>query len=176
MLTQSTIIEDVYLIRADLHPDDRGSFATYFNIADLFIAGMPFIMERCSSALNYKTATWRGLHYQMAPFEEVKLVTCIKGGILDIIVDIRPNSKTYKQWVGIGLSELNRDVVYVPKGCAHGYLTVVPNTEVLYCISSPYRPDLQRGIRYDDPSFDIRLPVVPSIISQKDQSHPDFKG
>jgi len=123
-----------------------------------------------------KKYTLRGLHYQIAPHREAKLVRCTKGSLLDVVVDIRPDSPTYKEWIGVELSESNHTMFYVPEGCAHGYQTLEDDTEVFYMVSAFYAPEHERGIRWDDPAFGIQWREMDDIIiSDKDRQWPDFQ-
>jgi len=125
--------------------------------------------------LSAKKSTLRGLHYQVDPYQEAKLVRCIKGAIFDAIIDLRPDSPTYKQWISVELTEDNCKTLYVPEDFAHGYLTLRDNTEVFYQVSQFYYPESERGIRWDDPAFGIRWPQTQDlVISEKDKNWPDF--
>jgi len=115
------------------------------------------------------------MHYQVAPYRESKLVRCTKGAIYDVIVDLRANSETYMQWVGVELTADNYKMLFVPEGFAHGYLTLQNDTEVIYQVSEFYAPGAEQGIRWDDPAFKIEWPLDPVLISEKDKAHPDFK-
>ena len=115
-------------------------------------------------------STLRGMHYQMAPYAEAKLVRCTMGAIYDVIVDLRPHSSTYKQWIGVELSADNYKMLYVPEGCAHGYQTLVDNTEIFYQASQFYVPEFARGVRYDDPAFGIKWSMEVQVISDTDKS------
>jgi dTDP-4-dehydrorhamnose 3,5-epimerase len=114
------------------------------------------------------------MHYQIEPFREAKLVRCTRGAVHDVIIDLRPASKTYREWAGFDLSAENRRTLYVPEGFAHGYLTLTPDAEVFYQVSEFYSPGYEHGIRWNDPAFTIRWPIEPRIISPKDANHPDF--
>lgn len=116
------------------------------------------------------------MHYQAAPHEEVKLVRCVRGGIHDVIVDLRPGSPTFKRWEARELTAENRLAVYVPRGVAHGFQALVDDTDVLYFISDPYVPALARGVRWNDPAFDIEWPLPVSLISTRDETYEDFRG
>ena len=119
--------------------------------------------------------TLRGIHYQTYPHEEDKLVRCTRGRIFDVVVDLRPNSKTYKKWMGVELSEENYRMIYIPKGIAHGFQTLEDNTEVFYQISDEYMPNYSKGIRWNDPTFDIEWPIDSPIMSQRDKEYPNFE-
>jgi dTDP-4-dehydrorhamnose 3,5-epimerase len=131
---------------------------------------------QANNSLSNSTHTLRGLHYQLEPHAETKLVRCIQGSFYDVIVDLRPGSSTFGQSFGAILSSNNRLMMYVPQGFAHGFLTLEDNSEVLYMVSSQYSKSLERGIRWDDPFFNIQWPATPKIISERDASHPDFSS
>jgi len=116
----------------------------------------------------------RGMHYQEPPYEEVKLVRCTKGKIFDVIIDLRKNSTTFKKWISVELSAENHKIIYVPEGFAHGFQTLEDNTEVFYQMSQFYNPDSARGVKWDDKAFNIKWPLKPTLLSEKDQSYEDF--
>ena len=121
--------------------------------------------------------TLRGLHYQVCPYEETKIFRCIKGAVFDVVLDVRPGSKTFGEWCGAELSAANRAMLYVPGGCAHGYMTLEDDTEVYYLVNELYHPDSERGIRWNDPQFNIQWPAIENLtLSEKDQVWPDFRG
>ncbi len=130
---------------------------------------------QANTSFNYKKGTLRGMHFQKSPYEEDKLVRCTKGSIFDVIIDIRKDSPTYKKWFGVELSEENRKSLFVPKGFAHGYLTLEDNSEVTYLVTEFYTPEADSGIKFDDPAFNIEWPMTPVVISEKDSNHPDYK-
>ncbi len=117
----------------------------------------------------------RGMHYQVEPFAEAKVVRCVKGSIYDVVIDLRPESPTFKQWTGLTLTAANRQMLYIPEGCAHGFLTLEDQTEVLYQMSEFYHADSARGVRWDDPAFGIQWPATPELISERDRTYPDFQ-
>jgi len=125
-------------------------------------------------AFSKRRGTLRGLHYQIAPYEEAKLMRCIRGAIYDVIIDLRPESPTYKRWLGVELTADNHKMLYVPKGFAHGYQTLIDNTETFYQASQFYSPESERGLRYDDPALAIEWPIDVQVISDKDRSWPDY--
>jgi dTDP-4-dehydrorhamnose 3,5-epimerase len=132
-------------------------------------------MAQCSISFNWKGATLRGLHYQIAPHEETKIVRCTRGSISDLVLDLRSESPTYKQWEFFELSDENRRMLYIPAGLAHGFITIDPNSEVYYQIDRPFLPEAARGIRWNDPAFSIEWPLAPQVISARDLSYPDFR-
>ena len=132
-------------------------------------------MTECNIAFTKKKGTIRGLHYQIPPYEGAKLVRCAKGRIWDVTIDLRPTSKTYKQWTSIEISPDNNKLSYIPEGCAHGYQTLEDNTEVFYLMSQVYNLDCERGIKYSDPTFKIPFPHDVTMISKKDASWKQFE-
>jgi dTDP-4-dehydrorhamnose 3,5-epimerase len=164
----------------EIHPlpleDERGFFMRTFDIK-LFSSSIPsfqgnFVQVNHSS--NKFKHTWRGLHLQRFPFEESKFIRCVKGKIIDVVVDVRKDSATYLKSFQIELSEENKIMLYIPKGFAHGFLTLEDNCEVIYMVDEFYNPNSETGIRYDDKSLDLKLPFKPKIISKRDISFPDF--
>jgi len=170
-----TKIKGDFLIETDKIEDDRGFFSRIwckeeFEAHDLISQFVQF-----NTSFSSKTGTIRGLHYQAPPDQEVKLIRCTKGAIYDVIIDIRPDSPTYGHWIGVELRADNHKMLYVPSGVAHGFKTLVDNSEVFYPVSEFYSPGSERGIRWDDPMFNIEWPVTDSlIISDKDKNWPGF--
>ena len=170
-------ISGVWLVTPDIFADDRGSFIRAW-VPDEFAAhGLDTAIAQCSMATNHRRGTIRGMHFQTAPYEEVKLVRATHGSIFDVAVDLRADSPTFRKWVGIELSAANRQALYLPQGVAHGYQTLTDNAEVLYFVSAPYMPSHQRGVRWDDGAFGIDWPLGrPTTIHERDASYPDFTG
>lgn len=160
-----------FVIELERREDERGFFARTFCREEFERAGLVTPVEQCSTSFNRRRGTLRGLHFQLAPAAEHKLVRCTRGHIYDVIVDIRPESPTAYQWLGVELSEENGRALYVPAGFAHGFQTLVDESEVLYQISEPYRADLARGIRWNDPRLAIEWPVAEPILSERDRSY-----
>ena len=154
--------------------DERGFFARTFSREEFASAGLDDTIAQCSISFNAKPGTLRGLHYQAPPHAESKLVRCTQGAIYDVIVDLRPESPTFCEWIGVELSAANRVGIFVPKGMAHGFQTLTAAAEVLYQISESYQPDAARGVRWDDPRFGIDWPRAERIISARDKAYPDF--
>ncbi len=163
-----------YLIELEPRQDDRGFFSRLFCREEFAKKGLETEFVQANNSLSYQKGTLRGLHYQLEPMAEVKLVRCIQGSFYDVIVDLRPDSETFGQSYGAVLSSDNRQMMYVPRGCAHGFLTLCENSEVLYMVSQFYSKELEGGIRWDDPFFAIDWPVRPSIISERDKLYPNF--
>lgn len=174
MIFTELTLSGAYLISLEPITDTRGFFSRVFCEEQFAKNNLEIKFVQSNMSYNFKKNTLRGMHYQVEPYQEVKLVKCTNGSIFDVIIDLRPNSITYKKWVGANLSRVNNTMIYVPKGFAHGYLALEDNTEVFYWVSEFYNKNSESGIRYDDPSFNIQWPVKPEIISDKDQLHPMF--
>ena len=167
-----TTIAGAYLITPKSHDDPRGSFSRLF-CADTFANhGLEPRVCQANHSYSRKRGTLRGMHYQLPPREETKLVRCIAGAVYDVIIDLREASPSYRQWFGAELSPTNGAMMYVPRGCAHGFFTLEAHSEILYWVSENYAPDFERGIRWDDPTFAIAWPGTPHVISSRDASHP----
>ncbi len=154
--------------------DDRGFFARTFCRDEFRAHKLKDVTAQCNLSFNHEAGTLRGMHYQLPPATEVKLVRCTRGAIFDIIVDLRPGSPTYLEHVGVELSADNRRALYVPDLFAHGYQTLTPDAEVTYQVTEFYTPGYERGIRHDDPALGLTWPVPVSVISPKDASWPEF--
>lgn len=171
----ATALRDVYLIEMEPRPDDRGFFARAFCEAEFAAAGLSASrFVQANSSYNHRGGTLRGMHYQLPPAAEVKIVRCLRGALYDVVVDLRPDSESFGRWFGVELNAENRLSLYVPRGFAHGYMTLLPETEALYLASDAYMPGQERGLRYDDPEFGIRWPLTPTVVSDKDLSWPAF--
>ncbi|MBP1735805.1 MAG: dTDP-4-dehydrorhamnose 3,5-epimerase, partial [Deltaproteobacteria bacterium] len=155
--------------------DERGFFARSFCAKEFKEHGLNQNIAQCNISYNGKKGTLRGMHYQAAPHEEAKLVRCTMGAIYDVIIDLRPDSSTFKKWIGVELTKENRRMLYVPEGFAHGFQTLEDHTEVLYQMSEFHHPEWARGVRWNDPTFGIFWPVNVEIISIGDQQYLDFK-
>ncbi len=170
----SAPLEGVYVINLDVLEDERGFFARTYCYDEFTKFGCnPKIMQS-NLSFNHKKGTLRGMHFQKAPKEEAKLVRCVSGSIYDVIIDLRPDSSTYKEQFSIELSATNRKMLYVPEGFAHGFQTLMDNTEILYQMTEFYSHEHGSGIKYNDPVFNITWPMEVSVISLKDQNYPDF--
>jgi dTDP-4-dehydrorhamnose 3,5-epimerase len=165
-------LQGAYLVDLDPMPDERGFFARSFCVDEFTARGLTLPVQQCSISFNEHRGTLRGLHYQIAPHEEYKLVRCSAGSIFDVIVDLRPDSPQYCRWLGVELSAANRRGLYIPAGFAHGFVTLSDASEVFYMISAPHSPAHARGRRWNDPAFGIEWPVVPSVMSARDAAHP----
>ena len=166
-----------YVVELERREDERGWFARLWDPNELGAEGLDPRIAQISAAWNERGGTLRGLHYQADPHGEAKLVRCTRGSIYDVLVDLRPESPAYRRWIAVELREEDPRMLYVPRGVAHGYQTLADGTETLYLISEFYRPELQRGVRWDDPAFAIRWPDADGrVISERDAAWPDFTG
>jgi dTDP-4-dehydrorhamnose 3,5-epimerase len=165
-----------FIIEMERREDERGYFARAWCEREFAAHGLNTRVAQCSVSFNRKRGTLRGLHYQVAPYEEAKLVRCTRGAIYDVIVDLRPSSPTFLQWAAVRLMAQDGRMLYVPEGCAHGFQTFLDDTEVFYQMSECYAPECARGVRWDDPAFRILWPAVAErIISPRDRDYPDFE-
>lgn len=175
MIFNETKLKGAYIIEVEPFEDERGSFARTFCREEFETHGLNSFIAQCNISHNRKKGTLRGMHYQIAPHAETKLVTCLAGSIYDVIIDLRGDSATYREWLAVELSgNGRRSMLYVPEGFAHGFQTLEDDTEVFYQMSAFYEPGSVRGIRWDDPAFAIRWPNAPRILSNRDKSYSDF--
>lgn len=174
MIFTKTKIEGAYLLDIKQIKDERGFFGRSFCQTEFEEHGLNPKVVQVNVSSNYKLGTLRGLHMQMKPAEESKLVRCTKGSIYDVLVDLRPQSSTFMQWLGVELTADRFQLLYVPEGCAHGYLTLSDETDVMYQVSQFYTPSAEKGFQWNDPAFAIIWPIHPVIVSEKDQAHPLF--
>ena len=174
MIFSSLPLAGSYLIQLERRGDDRGFFARLYCETEFGQHGLATRFVQVNNSLTAKKGTLRGMHYQLPPAAEVKLVRCTRGALYDVILDLRPHSPTFGHWCGEALSAENRTMMYVPEGFAHGFLTLEPDTEAIYLVSAPYSPTAERGIRFDDPRFGIRWPMTPTELSDKDRKWPDY--
>ena len=170
----TTTLEGAYTIDLEKRGDDRGFFARFFCANEFAETGLVSAFVQVNNSLTGKKGTLRGLHYQLPPAAEVKVVRCIRGALWDVIVDIREGSPTFGHWYGAELTAENRRMMYVPKGFAHAFITLEDNTEALYLVSEFYSPENERGVRWNDPKVGIEWPIEPSEISEKDGKWPDL--
>ena len=161
-----------YTIEMDRLEDERGFFARSYCAEEFAARGLAAAMPQSSVSFNAHRGTLRGLHYQAEPHAEDKVVRCTAGAIYDVIVDLRPDSPTKRRWFGVELSAANHGSLFVPKGVAHGFMTLRDDTEVLYMISVPYAPGFERGVRWNDPAIGISWPAAPSVVSARDAAYP----
>ena len=174
MLFRPTGLAGVRLIELEPARDERGFFARTFCTRELAAEGLETAFLQHSISLTRRAGSVRGMHFQKSPHEEVKLLRCIKGAIHDVLIDIRPDSPTYRRWEAYELTAESRRQLYVPAGLAHGFQTLLPETEVAYLISTFYAPAAAAGIRHDDPAFAIAWPLPVTDISPKDRAWPDW--
>ncbi len=170
-----TELAGAYVIDLEQHSDDRGFFARTFCMNEFADHGLKPTIAQCNLSYNHRAGTMRGMHYQLAPAAETKLVRCIRGAIHDVIIDLRPESPTYLQHIGVELSDENRKALYVPELFAHGYQALTDGAEVMYQVTEFYTPGMERGIRYDDARFGIEWPMEVTVISDKDATWDTFE-
>jgi len=170
----STPIEGAWLIELEQHADERGSFARTFCAREFAAHGLVTEFPQHSQSFNRAKHTLRGLHFQRLPHQETKLVSCIRGAVFDVCVDLRPGSPSFRRWHGVELSAETGAQFYIPAGCAHGFLSLSDNACVNYLISTYHAPEASAGLRYDDPAFAIAWPARPAVMSEKDRAWPRF--
>lgn len=171
-----TRIAGCLVLEIEPHSDERGFFGRTFCREEFIDRGLNPDIVQSSLSFNARAGTLRGLHYQVAPFEETKIVHCIAGIIHDVVLDIREDSSTCGEWIAVELHSEQRRMLYVPAGCAHGFQTLRPDTEVLYHISAQHSPAHSRGIRWNDPAFKIDWPLESPIVSERDRAFPDYSS
>jgi len=176
MLFKKLALKDAHVLELDKLEDERGYFARSYCEHEFERAGIPFVPVQANISYSRTKGTLRGMHYQAYPHEEAKLVRCIKGSIYDVIIDLRPDSDTKDQWIGVTLSADNKKMLYVPEGFAHGFLTLEDDTEVSYLMSAFYESDAGLGICWDDPAFNIDWPVEINVTSEKDSKWPRYRS
>jgi dTDP-4-dehydrorhamnose 3,5-epimerase len=171
-----TAIPGVVVVDIQPHEDERGAFARLQCPDEFAAAGHPFTPVQTSLSRNPHPGTLRGMHYQSAPHAETKLVRVVRGRIFDVALDLRAASPTYRQWTSAELSAENGRALLIPEGVAHGFLTLEPDTDVLYQISPAFQPGHEAGVRWDDPAFAIAWPAAPALISPRDATYPDVEA
>lgn len=170
------ILKGAFVIEGKRFDDARGFFVQDWSAREFAAAGLDARMVECNRSFNHSKGTLRGIHYQIAPHEQAKLVRCVRGALYDVIIDLRPDSGTFKQWLGVELVGEDPKALYVPPNFAHGFQTLEDNTEVSYHTSAFYQPTSERGVRWDDPAFNISWPATESrIIIRRDREYPDFE-
>ncbi|MDD5428967.1 MAG: dTDP-4-dehydrorhamnose 3,5-epimerase [Candidatus Omnitrophica bacterium] len=170
-----TPIEKVYLLEIEKIEDERGFFARSWCAEEFEKRGLNGKIAQCSISFNKKKGTLRGMHYQVPPHEEAKIIRCTMGAIYDVIIDIRPDSPTFRKWYAAELSADNRRMIYAPEGVAHGYVTLKDDCEIFYQISELYHPECAKGVRWDDPAFGVKWPSGKKIINDRDAGYPDIE-
>lgn len=172
-----TELKGAFIIDVQSLEDERGFFARAWCEKEFKKHGLVSRMVQANISVNKKKGTLRGLHYQVAPFEEAKLMRCTRGAIFDVIIDLRPESPTYKSWLGVELTTKNHKMLYIPEGFAHGYQTLEDDTEVFYQVSQFYSPESERGVNWGDPIFEVEWPITDDIIiSAKDKNWANYQG
>lgn len=174
MRFRATSIPGAWIIGLDKREDHRGYFARVWCRNELLANGLVSDLSQVNTALSTSAGTLRGMHFQKAPHDEVKIARCLRGSAYDVVLDLRQESPTFRLWYGLELTPDAGEMLYIPAGCAHGYLTLADNTELLYFTSKPYDANAASGVRYDDPAFDIRWPGKINSISDADRSWPSF--
>ena len=176
MIFHETKIEGVWMVDLEPIEDERGWFARTHCAETFASRGLVSRFSQCSASYNRRRGTLRGLHFQASPAEEAKLVRCVRGAMFDVAVDIRPNSPTCGQWVSAELTAENHRALLIPEGCAHGFQTLVDDTELFYQISIPYAPALSKGIRWDDPDIGVAWPIGNPTMSERDRALPGLSA
>jgi dTDP-4-dehydrorhamnose 3,5-epimerase len=179
MIFTETKLKGAFIIDLERREDERGFFARSWCINEFEAHGLNTRLVQCNVSFNKRRGTLRGMHYQLAPFAEAKLVRCTLGAVYDVIIDLRPDSPTFKQWAAIELNHDNHRMIYIPEGFAHGAQTLADNTELFYQMSEFYQVDAACGVRWDDPAFGIEWPAASDagrLIAAKDRTWPDFNS
>jgi dTDP-4-dehydrorhamnose 3,5-epimerase len=167
-------IAGVFEVCLEPRTDDRGFFARAWCQKEFAAQGLNSTVVQCNISRNARKGTLRGMHYQAHPFSETKVVRCTRGAVYDVVLDLRPKSKTFKQWVSVVLTEESGNMVYIPDGCAHGFLSLKDGSDVFYQMSEFYNPEAARGVRWNDDAFGIVWPEKVEVISERDRTYPDF--
>ena len=170
-----TPIAGAWLVEPEARTDERGFFSRMWSRAEFGANGLQGEFVQSNNSLSRKRGTFRGLHYQVAPNADAKLIRCIAGRVFDVLIDLRPDSPTRHQTFGVELTPANRLLSYVPEGCAHGYLALDDNSEVIYLSTAGWVPEAERGLRWDDPLVRVQWPLQPTILSAKDRQWPDVR-
>lgn len=178
MIFNETKLAGAFIIEQELFEDHRGFFARSWSEREFAAQGLDARLAECNISFNHRKATLRGMHFQRAPHAQAKLVRCTQGAIYDVIIDLRPDSQTFKEWVGVELTAENRRMLFVPEGFAHGFQTLADNTEVFYQMSEVFAPECAFGVRWNDPAFRVEWPEtgegLERIIIARDREYPDF--
>lgn len=175
MMFRESKLRGVFEIEIERHVDERGFFARTWCKKEFEEHGLDSRVAQSSISFNARRGTLRGVHYQAAPNAETKIVRCTQGSLYDVVLDLRADSPTFKEWISVILSAEQRNMIYIPEGCAHGFLTLADNTEVLYQMTEFFAPESARGVRWNDPAFGIVWPEKVEVISERDRMYPDFK-
>ncbi|MBN1877082.1 MAG: dTDP-4-dehydrorhamnose 3,5-epimerase [Anaerolineae bacterium] len=173
MIFTRTSFPDIWIIEPEKLQDERGFFARAWCEDEMRSYGLNTALVQCNISFSHRKGTLRGLHYQAFPHAEVKLIRCTRGAIYDVVVDLRPESPTFKKWMSVELTADNYKMFYIPVGCAHGFQTLSDDTEVFYQMSEFHHPECAGGVRWDDPAFSVKWPLDVTVISEKDLCWPD---
>lgn len=173
MIFTKTKIDDVIIIETEPKKDERGYFQRLYDGSEFKNFGINFKFVQVNQSMSQRVGTIRGVHMQKFPKSEDKLIQCIKGSVFDVVIDLRPTSETYGKWMG-EILKANKQMMFIPKGCAHGFQALENNTIIQYPVSTYYSPEYEIGIRWDDPFFSIKWPIKKVFLSKKDSSWPDF--
>ena len=176
MIFTPTPIIGSYIIDIEPRGDERGAFSRIFCTQEFAAAGIDFAVAQISIATSHHAFTLRGMHFNASPHEEAKLVRCIRGSVHEVMIDLRRDSASYRQWFGLEMSQSNGRALFVPRGCAQGYLTLQDDCDVLYQMDRAYLPGVDRGVRWDDPAFGVVWPHQPQILHPRDANYADYKG
>ena len=176
MIFQPSPLAGAFVVELERREDERGFFARSFCQDEFAKHGLNPRLVQCNVSFNTRRGTLRGMHYQAKPHEEAKVVRCTQGAVWDVMVDLRPESATFKRWQGVELSAANRRALYIPEGLAHGFQTLADDAELLYLMSEFYHPESARGVRWDDPAFRIEWPLQDPHMSERDRTYPLFSG
>lgn len=175
MIFTETKLKGAYIIDIEKREDDRGFFARSWCKNEFQDHGLNPSLVQCNVSFNHKRGTLRGMHYQVLRYAEVKLLRCTRGAIYDVVIDLRPQSPTFSQWLAVDLTAENHRMLYVPEGFAHGFQALADGTEITYQVSQFYTPKAEQGVRYNDPAFAIRWPIAAPVVSKKDRKWPDYE-
>ena len=171
-----TAIAGVIVVESKVFTDERGSFMTAYGAREMRALGIDPTLAECHIVRNARARTLRGMHFQTGRSVQPKLVRCLGGTIYDVAIDLRPDSPTVRRWVGVELGAGDGRALYVPAGCAHGYLTLRDDTEILYLVGAAYDPGRASGVRWNDPAFGIKWPAEPRLIAERDRTYPDYQS
>ena len=176
MIFNETKLKNAFIIEIERSEDERGFFARAWDNKKFEEHDLNSKLVQCNISFNKKKGTLRGMHYQLPPYAESKLIRCTKGKIFDVIIDMRTRSETFTKWISVELSDINHKMIYVPEGFAHGFQTLEDNTEVFYQVTKEYSPSHEGGLRWDDSVFGIKWPLDQKIISEKDSTWKPFES
>jgi len=175
MIFNELKIPGAYEIYPEIFADERGFFARSWCSKEFASHGLSPILAQCNISASTRQGTLRGMHFQAPPYAESKLVRCTKGSIYDVVLDLRPQSPTFKKWAAVTLTAPKHNMIYIPEGCGHGFMTLEDDIEIFYQMSEFYTPEAGRGVRWDDPAFQIEWPGEVRVISERDRTYPDFE-